>query len=133
MKYRTEKICKWALLFVLLLSIAVPLYVIQKREMLQTYDFYESLTFFPLLGSAIEGVAGLIGWLLLCKEHELGKKIIVGAYRGTLAFYVVCAVVLLMLMLPSSIPVLLKGTVFSLAATSGIVLLLQHFWTRYLY
>ena len=132
-KQRTRKICKWALLFVLLLSVALPVYLIFKLELLQTYDLYEALTFFPLLGSAVEGVAGLIGWLLLCKEYELGKKIIMGAYLGTLAFYGVLSLILLMLLLPSSVPVLLKGTIFSLAATSGIVIVLQHFWTRYLY
>ena len=121
------------MLFVLLLSVALPAYLIFKLELLQTYDLYEALTFFPLLGSAVEGVAGLIGWLLLCKEYELGKKIIMGLYLITLGFYGVFSIIFLMMLLPPAIPILMKGTIFSLAATSGIVIVLQHFWTRYLY
>ena len=132
-KQKTRTICKWALLFVLLLSVALPVYLIQKLELLQTHDFYEVLTIFALLGSAVEGVAGLIGWILLYKDSEAGKRLIMGAYTGTLVFYGIVSIILLMLMLPPAIPTLLKGTIFSLAATSGIVIVLQHFWTRYLY
>ena len=132
-KQKTRTICKWALLFVLLLSVALPVYLIQKLELLQTHDFYEALTFFTLLGSAVEGVAGLIGWILLCKDCEAGKKLIMGLYLITLAFYGVISIIFLMMLLPPAIPILMKGTIFSLAATSGLVIVLQHFWTRYLY
>lgn len=131
---RTERICKWTLLGVLLLSLVAPVPLILKLDLLHTDYVFEMILFFLLSATCIQSIPGLIGWVMLHRFNEKGKKVLMGTYLTTLAAYGLYSLFLLVtLLFPGTFHIfpLEIVSIFSLFALSAAVFLLQHFWTRY--
>ena len=131
---RSEGFCKWTLFGILLLSIAAPVPLILKLDLLNTYYVFDSILFFLLIITGVQGIVGLAAWIMLCRSNEKGKRLLIGTYLTTLAGFGLYSLYLLVtLLIPDlfyHVPLELIS-IFSLFANSAAVILLQHFWTRY--
>ena len=128
-----EKFCKWSLLLILIFSIIAPVSIIQRLDLLRTQYVFDAILFFLLIATSIQGLVGLIGWFLLNRDDERGKKVFVSTYLATLAGYGIYGLYLLVtLIFPDNFAIfpLEIYSIFTLLANSGIILLLQHFWSR---
>ena len=128
-----EKFCKWSLLLILIFSIIAPVSIIQRLDLLRTQYVFDAILFFLLIATSIQGLVGLIGWFLLNRDDERGKKVFVSTYLATLAGYGIYGLYLLVtLIFPDNFTIfpLEIYSIFALLANSGIILLLQHFWSR---
>ena len=128
-----EKFCKWSLLLILIFSIIAPVSIIQRLDLLRTQYVFDAILFFLLIATSIQGLVGLIGWFLLNRDDERGKKVFVSTYLATLAGYGIYGLYLLVtLIFPDNFTIfpLEIYSIFTLLANSGIILLLQHFWSR---
>lgn len=133
---RTERFCKWTLLGVLLFSIGAPVPLILALDLLRTYYVFDAILFFLLLLTGIQGVIGLIGWIMLSRDNAKGKRLIIGTYLTTLAAFGLYSLFLLVtLLFPGAFQIfpLEIISIFSLFSNSAAIFLLQHFWTRYLF
>ncbi len=130
---KTERVCKWTLLLVLIFSIVFPVYVIQKLDLLHTHYVFDSILFFLLIATSIQGLVGLFGWGMLSRDNEKGKKVFISTYLSTLAGYGIYSLYLLVTLLFSQHFVIFPleiYSIFTLLANSALILLLQYFWSR---
>ena len=133
---KSEQFCKWALLAVLLFSIGGPVPLILELDLLSTYYVFDAILFFLLILTGIQGVIGLIGWIMLSRDNKAGRKLLIGTYLTTLAGYGLYSLFLqFTLLFPGTFNIfpLEIISIFSLFAISAAIFLLQHFWTRYIF
>lgn len=131
---RTERFCKWTLLGILLLSIGAPIPLILALDLLRTHYVFDAILFFLLIFTGIQGISGLIGWIMLSRDNVKGKRLIIGTYLTTLAAFGLYSLFLLVTLLFPGIfhfyPLEIIS-ILSLFINSAAIFLLLHFWTRY--
>ena len=132
---KTERFCKWMLFAILLLCIIAPVPIILATDLIHTLYVFDAILFFLLIATSIQGIVGMIGWVMLSRDNENGKKLIVGAYFTTFAVYAAYSVFLWMtILLPIFVFYPLECfSIFTLFHISAAVLQLQHFWTQYIF
>ena len=133
---RTEKLCKYSLLALLIFSIIASLRTMIRHDLIYAIYDIDAILFFVLLLTAIQGIVGIIGWIMIAAENEHGKNVISKTYGVSFGIYGLSFLFLLiMLVFPKHFVFYPFAfiTVLLLFLLSGAVLLLQHIWTRYIY
>ena len=130
-----EKFCKWALLWLLIFSILRPISEIIGYDLLNTTYVYDALYFIMLIATVIQGIIGIIAWVKINRDNERGKTMLLTTYGITCGLYGLYFLFLTFLLLvPDSIFYPFEYfSILSLFGLSAAVLLLQHFWTKYLF
>lgn len=130
-----EQFCKWTLFGILLLSIIAPVPIIIATDLINTLYIFDAILFFLLIAAGIQGVVGMVGWVMLCRDNETGKKLLIGTYLTTLAGYGIysfCLWISILVPGPFIVYPIECFSIFTLFHISAAVLQLQHFWTRYI-
>ena len=133
---RTEKLCKYSLLALLIFSIIASLRTMIRHDLIYAIYDIDAILFFVLLFTAIQGIVGIIGWIMIAAENERGKNVISKTYGGSFSIYGLSFLFLLIMMVFPKHFVFYPFafiTVLLLFLLSGAVLLLQHIWTRYIF
>lgn len=133
---RAEKLCKFSLLALLIFSIIASLRAMIRHDLIYAIYDIDAILFFALVFTVIQGIIGIIGWIMLAAENERGKNVIFKTYGVSFGIYGLSFIFLLITMALPKYFVFYPFafvTVLLLCLLSGAVLLLQHFWTRYIY
>ena len=133
---RTEKLCRDALLILLLFSIEESVRVLLQYDLFNSVYVFDSILIILLAITLIQGVVGIIGWIMLVKDNESGKNLLLKTYAVSFGLYGLYSLFLLITLFFPNVFVVYPFelmSIFSLCFLSGAVLLLQHFWTRYIY
>ena len=133
---RKEKLCRDSLLILLIFSIIESVRVIWQYDIVNTVYVFDALLLILLFLTLFQGILGIIAWIMLARDNEKGKSILIKTYGVTFGLYGLYSLFLLItLCFPKTFVVypFELMSIFSLCFLSGAVLLLQHFWTRDLY
>lgn len=133
---RTEKLCKYSLLALLIFSIIASLRTMIRHDLIYAIYDIDAILFFVLLFTVIQGIVGIIGWIMIAAENERGKNVIFKTYGVSFGIYGLSFLFLLITMALPKYFVFYPFafiTVLLLFLLSGAVLLLQHIWTRYIF
>ena len=132
----SENFCKWTLLGLLVSSLFLPVILIVNLDLLHTTYVFDALLFIMLVVTTVQAIPGLIGWFMLHRFDERGKKVLSRTYLTTLAVYSFYSVFL-------QITLLFPGTFYIfpfdivcicyLLFFNVAVFVLKHFWTRDVY
>lgn len=132
---KSEKLCKWLLLGLILLNIASPFLWNHMQMTKHMRGFQYDIIAFALTMSAIISAISMIGWAMICQEKKTGKYFLLFCHIPSAVVYSIgilyFSVVLLAgfesyLALRFLLPLLFEFLV------SVSVIVLQHFWTRYI-
>lgn len=82
-----EKAAKWSLFLVLLLALASPFLTYFVEALRLPNSLGGNILFFLLVITALQAVAGLYAWVLLCMDKSSGKRILFRFYFPTLIVY----------------------------------------------
>ncbi|MBR6825087.1 MAG: hypothetical protein IKM59_00920 [Oscillospiraceae bacterium] len=130
-----EKICKWALLWLLVFSVLRPIRLLIDNDFLQTQYALNAILYMALIATVIQGIIGIIAWFKINRDNERGKSILLTTYGISCGIYGLYVLFLTFLwIVPAG--VFYWGEYFAyltLFGLSAAVLLLQHFWTKYLF
>lgn len=132
---KSEQLCKWTILALLIFSVVAPAPIIIKLDLIQTHYAFNAILFFLLLAAGMQGIVGLVAWVMICFDKVAGKKLLISTYLTTLAAYGAYTLYLhIMALLPNTIVYPLEiFSITSLFVISAAILLMQHFWTRYIF
>ena len=130
-----EKICKWALLWLLLFSILQPIRKIFDYDLVNTTYTFDALLFLMLIATTIQGIIGVIAWFMINRDDDRGKSLLIRTYGLSCGIYGLYFLFLTVLwILPNTVFYPFEYiSILSLFGLSAAVLLLQHFWTKYLF
>ncbi len=130
-----EKLCKWTLFWLLIYSVLRPIRDIIDMNLLNTTYVYDALYFFMMVVTVIQGIIGIIAWFKINNDNERGKTLLISTYGITCGLYGLYFLFLTALLLvPDSIFYPFEYfSILNLFGFSAAVLLLQHFWTKYLF
>ena len=130
-----EKICKWALLWLLVFSVLRPIRLLIDNDFLQTQYALNAILYIALIATVIQGIIGIIAWFKINRDNERGKSMLLTTYGISCGIYGLYVLFLTFLwIVPAG--VVYWGEYFAyltLFGLSAAVLLLQHFWTKYLF
>ena len=132
----SEKLCKYGLLFLFLITIEESIRVIWQHDLIYAIVDIDAILFLLLCFTVVQGIIGIIGWIMIHNENDKGKNLIEKFFGVSFGLYGLCSLFLLVTILFPGIFVfypLGAIVIFSLCLMSGAVLLLQHFWTRYIF
>ena len=133
---RKEKLCRAALLILLIFSIIESIRVIWQYDPVKTVHVFDTLLLLLLFITLFQGIVGIIGWIMLVRDNEKGKGVLIKTYVVSFGLYGLYS---LFLLISSCFPNTFVVdpfeliSIFSLCFLSGAVLVLQHFWTRYIF
>ena len=133
---QTERICKTSLLILLIFSITESIRVLIGYDLLNTVYVFDAILVLLLIITVIQGIIGIIAWVMLHRDNERGKELFVKIYAVAFGLYALYGLFLLITLLFPKTFVYYPFefmSIFSLCFLNGAVLLLQHFWTRDLY
>ena len=133
---KLEIICKYLLLAALIVTIVLSVFFTICLNAISMFVYTAPLLLVALIATALQGIIGIVGWVMLHLYNERGKRLIVRTFSPTLFLYGLYSLFLIVtLFFPDSFPIspveMIIG--FYLFLTSVIILPLQHFWTRNLY
>ena len=130
-----ERLCKWTLLWLLLFSVLRPILKILDYDLINTTYTFDALLFFMLIVTVVQGIIGVIAWFMINRDNEKGKNLLIGTYAVTCGLYGLYFLFLTVLwILPNTIFYPFEYiSILTLFGFSAAVLLLQHFWTKYLF
>ena len=124
-----EQFCKWLLLLMYLVGIALPFIAIFHYQMRGLFAMFLTVIF---IFSALEFLASLIGWIMICFEKETGKKIIIQSCVGMIMNYVISVIVFPIVFGDAfTFKLFLTLSVFLIMSITTLVL--QHIWTKYIF
>ncbi len=129
-----EKLCKFSLLALFPISIVLALRTIFRHDLIYAIYDIDAILFFLLCFTVVQGIIGIVGWIMIHCENEKGKNLIVITYGISFGLYALIGLFLLITILFPGFFVVYPFaiiTIFTLCFSSGAVLLLQHLWTRY--
>ena len=132
---RSEKLCKYGLLFLFLLSIEESIRILISQNLIYTFYDLDAILCLFLTAAVFQGIIGIVGWIMLCHDNERGKNLIVINYGISFGLYGLCSLYFLITFLFPAFFIVYPFAnliIFGLCIFSGVVLLLQHFWTRYI-
>ncbi len=130
-----ERLCKWALLWLLLFSLLRPIREIIDYDLINTTYTFDALYFFMMIATILQGIVGIIAWVKINKDNESGKNLLIGTYSITCGLYGLYFLWLtVLLVVPNTVFYPFEYfSILTLFGLSAVVLLLQHFWTKYLF
>lgn len=114
----------------------LPAPIIVKMNLVNTRYAFNAILFFLLVGAGVQGIVGMVAWIMMCRYKNAGKKLLIGTYLTTLAAYGVYALFLYGGMLLPGLFITYPLEIISITflfLISAAVMLLQHFWTRYIF
>ena len=130
----SEKLCKFSLLALFPISIILAIRTILRHDLIYAVYDIDAILFFLLCFTVVQGIIGIVGWILIHFENEKGKSLIIITFGISFGLYaLICLFLLITILFPNFFVVSPFSivTIFFLCLSSGAVLLLQHFWTRY--
>ena len=133
---RQEQFCKWSLFVLLVASLILPGFVIHWLDLIHTVYVFEGWLFVFLIATSIQAIPGLIGWSMLCRYNEKGKRVIQGTYLTTMGIYGIFSLFLqVTLLFPKFFIIypLEYVSIHCLFGLSVLVFVLQRLWTRYVF
>ena len=132
---KSEMLCKWSIFVLLIASIVLPFPLIEILQLKQSYYAFDGILIFLLYGVFGQGIVGLIAWFMICCDNEKGKKLLISTYLTTFAAYGAYTLYLHVSMLfPNSVTYPTEHiSMLILFAISAGIMLMQHFWTRYMF
>ena len=131
----SEKLCKFSLLALFPISIILAIRTILRHDLAYAIYDIDAILFFLLCFTVVQGIIGIVGWFLIHFENEKGKNLIIITFGISFGLYALVALFLLVTILFPGFFIVYPFaivTIFTLCFLSGAVLLLQHFWTRYI-
>ncbi len=132
---RGERFCKWALLWLFLYSILRCIRLLIDNDFINATHAIDVLLYIALIATVIQGIIGIIAWSKINKDDEGGKNLLIGTYGVSCGIYGLYFLFLTFLwILPSGIVYMGEYlAILTLFGLSAAVLVLQHFWTKYLF
>ena len=95
----SEKLCKISLLALFPISIVLAIRAISRHDLAYAIFDIDAILFFLLCFTAVQGIIGIVGWIMIHCENEKGKNLIVITYGISFGLYALIALFLLITIL----------------------------------
>ncbi len=132
---RSEQFCKWALLGLLVFSVLCPIWCIINYDLLYATESIIAMLAIVLIATAVEGIIGIVAWCMISRDNEDGKKVLFRFYASTFGMHGLIFLSLVLIPIFTDIVFFASEYYVSLAllGNSAAILLLQRYWTKYLF